>query len=87
LAVKPIPLKLFFRRGIQKLLYSIIIEVYKAIIQTAIYIQTQHKHTGTIVAGVARELDVTTATIYNYVTPNGELTDRGNKMLLTNKKS
>jgi len=55
--------------------------------QKVIYIQAQLKHPGTIVADVARELDVTTATIYNYVTPNGELTDRGNEMLLANKKS
>lgn len=55
--------------------------------QKVIYIQAQLRHPDTIVADVARELGVTTATIYNYVAPNGDLTDRGNNMLLTNKKS
>ena len=53
--------------------------------QKIIYLQAQLKHPDTIVAELARELKVTTATIYNYVTPKGELTKRGQKMVLLKK--
>ncbi len=49
--------------------------------QKIIYIQAQLKHPDTVVAELARELGVTTVTIYNYVTPRGELTIRGKKIL------
>ena len=49
--------------------------------QKIIYIQAQLKHPDTIVAELARELKITTATIYNYVTPKGELTERARKMV------
>lgn len=50
-----------------------------------IYIQAQLKQKNTVVAELARELKITTATIYNYVTPKGELTDRGEKMVSLKK--
>ena len=53
--------------------------------QKIIYIQAQLKHPDTIVAELARELKLSTATIYNYVTPKGELTERGQKMMLLKK--
>lgn len=49
--------------------------------QKVLYIQAQLKHPDTVVAELARELNVTTATIYNYVTPKGELTERGKNMI------
>jgi len=53
--------------------------------QKIIYIQAQLKHPETVVAELARELKMTTATIYNYVTPKGELTERGQKMVSIKK--